>query len=336
MALKDPHDFLEQVWPLCAGRAGFSTPVGSHALLLDCPDDSWMEALSRGFWKISQELEGDSPFHIRVIGRSDLERLPPFPLTLAQESVRGRIEPWCTDDFLAVGTLGGLFLADRPRGRAVLYYAAPSSIPIWDLCAPLRTALGFLLPAQGYHLLHGAAVSFQGSACLLVGKGGSGKSSSALSALNPGSSLEFVSEDYTLVESESLTVHPLYRSFKVGSAGFTRMPYLERFEKLGEQDQKICSLLDGSLSPKPARLKAVLWPDLHEPTLLGPIPRATALLKLAPSTLFQNPNARREDFQALAALCRRLDSYCLGLGRQPSFEVVEKSLQGLLGEFASL
>ncbi len=317
--------FLARVWEALEGmlahRASFA--CGDLTVSVETPGPEWTELLTRS---ISHGSEARPRLHLRVISREQLSLLPPFPLALAKESSRGRIPEWCDDAFLAVGSPYALFLVDRGAGRALVFYDRPSAVPTWDLCAPFRIPLGFLLPRFGYHLVHGAAVHTDQGGCLLVGKGGSGKSSTALVGLSPDSRLGFLGEDYLLVEEATATVHPFYRSLKVDARGLERMPWLADFETMGEQDQKSCRLVPREMLTAYSRMRVLLWPDRESLTPFAPISRGTALRKFAPSSLFQNPNAGPEDFRALVSLCRSLESFGIGLADSPSAPLVERRI----------
>lgn len=323
--------FLAQVWRALDGRlpcAG-SFACGELTVGLETPSQDWTELLTRA---IAQTSDGEPDLQLRVISREHLALLPPFPLELAKESSRGRIPEWCDDDFLAVGASYALFLVDRSvtPGRALVFYDRPSAVPTWDICAPFRIPLGFLLPRLGYHLVHGAAVKTPHGGCLLVGKGGSGKSSSALAALSPVSRMGFLGEDYLLVEEGNVTAHPFYRSLKVDARGLQRMPWLSDFEVVGEQDGKSCRIVAPTRLQTKTQLRLLLWPDRESATPFTSIPRGVALRKFAPSSLFQNPNAGPEDFRALVSLCRSLESFSLGLGDSPPPDQVEERILELM------
>lgn len=321
----DPSRFLDHVWSALEGRTVESARFACGRLTIEAEasNSTWLMLLTRA---IALKSNASPDLRLRVIGREELPLLPPFPLPLAKQSSRGQIPEWCNEMFLAVGTPYGLFLADRSSNRALIFYDRPLAIPTWDLCAPFRIPLGFLLPRFGYHLVHGAAVHTEYGGCLLVGKGGSGKSSSALVALSPDSRLGFMGEDYLLVEEATLTVHPFYRSLKVDARGQDRMPWLADFELVGEQDGKSCRLVPYEKLSPASGLKLLLWPDRESAVAFSPIGRATALRKFAPSSLFQNPNAGPEDFRALVNLCRGLESFAMGLGDSPAPWLVEKRI----------
>lgn len=320
---------LAQAWqtlPPAPNSGRFLLRLGSCKVGVEVYGEGWLEPMTTGLHGVSPWLEDGVEFSIKVVGRPQLEQLPTFPVEIDQDSSRGRIEPLCDENCLAVAPPHGMHLADRQEGRALVYYEQPEAIPTWDRCAPLRTVLGFLGPQRGLHLLHGAVVTRDGSGLLLIGPGGSGKTSSALATLREGSRLGFLAEDYTAVEEASLSALPLYRSFKVGAQGLQRMPWLSSYESLGEQDGKGCFLLPAERLSGPVSLIGIVWPDLRGPGGLTTIGRAEALRRLAPSSLMQNPNAGALDFRALADLCRRLPSYRMGLSDHPAAGEVEQRL----------
>lgn len=327
----NPHDFFAQAWDALEGTLPASQVVelGTLRIRWAAPDESWLELLGAAL-NHSSPSEASGEVEIRLFSQSELELLPPLPVEVAEVKERGRLDDWCTPEFLAVAPMSSIHLADRRRGQALVYYCGQEDIPLWDRCAPFRLVLGFLAPARGHQLLHAAATALGGQGVLLVGRGGSGKSSSALVSLGPDSRWTFLSEDYTLLDQATLTVRPLYRSFKVDPTVLERMPWLRRGEMLGVVDGKECRLLPPELELPPTRCRVLVWPDRQqrEPTL--ELSAIAALKKLAPSTLFQNPNARAEDFKAMASLCRQLPCRTLGLGDSPAPSLVEERLKETL------
>lgn len=74
-------------------------------------------------------------------------------------------------------------------------------------------------------MLHAAAVGCDGKGVLIVGRGGSGKSTFSVSCLFAG--LDFVSDDYTLVSASGpLRAMPLYTSVAVNPDMYEKLPQL--------------------------------------------------------------------------------------------------------------
>ena len=124
--------------------------------------------------------------------------------------------PWEGDDFLARGVIpgyndervytafqhgsGAVSMLDAERDPAVFWVPSAEELPYWEKGAPLRTILHWWLGGQQRQLVHGAAVGNSRGAVLIGGKGGSGKSTTALACLE--SDLLYLGDDYTVLKSD--------------------------------------------------------------------------------------------------------------------------------------
>jgi hypothetical protein len=328
------QEFFRAAWQHLESRTTderFSALVGQETLSVTLPHHpTWGGCLSDSFVSIGSWRFG-AGIQIQVFCREELQGMPSFPLDLDRESVLGKIEPWCSKDFLALASEHGMMLADKTENRALVFYEDIGSIPMWDRCAPFRTILGFFSSDFNAQMVHGAALVVGHRACLLCGQGGSGKSSTAMVSTGPESEMDFLSEDYTLVGND-LRVYPLYRSLKVDASGLERMPWLSSFNVIGDQDGKTCYLYPRDRMGAATDLAAIIWPDRNSDQVVSALSKINVLKHLAPSTLFQNPAASRDDFANLVRLCRSLSSYKLGLGDSPSSAEVEERLEHLMSE----
>src|SRR5438067_6414568 len=110
--------------------------------------------------------------------------------------------------------LEALSVLDGDAGVAWHWVADAREQPYWDEACPLRQILFWWLRSRGYLQVHGAAVGTQDGGVLVVGKGGSGKSTVALSAL--GTDLLYGGDDYVAVGVEpEPRVQSLYSSGKL-------------------------------------------------------------------------------------------------------------------------
>ncbi|HEY9645940.1 MAG TPA: hypothetical protein V6C88_06205, partial [Chroococcidiopsis sp.] len=108
--------------------------------------------------------------------------------------------------------------------QAVFWVRDAANIPFWETAAPLRIILHWWLGSQGLRYIHAAAVGTPTAAALLVGKGGSGKSTTALTCLD--SDLTYVSDDYCLLATEpEPRAYSLYNSAKLKPDNH-RLPHL--------------------------------------------------------------------------------------------------------------
>ena len=105
--------------------------------------------------------------------------------------------------------------------------ADPDLIPWWERAAPLRMSLAWHLDQNGSSFLHGAAVTRAEDAALIVGPGGSGKSTTALSCLLAG--FGYLGDDYCASSADGERVHSVYGSAKLAPVG---LDAVEGFETL--------------------------------------------------------------------------------------------------------
>jgi hypothetical protein len=193
--------------------------------------------------------------------------------------------------------------------------------------------------ANGLRILHAGCVGTADGAALVVGRGGSGKSSTAVLAALAG--LHFVSDDYCLFEGAPEPVaHTLFGTAKL------HVDHLDRFPRLSidavlrptEPGEKAILLMEQAAPGRVAArlpIRSVLAArvtGVSRPELV-PISAAEALRFLAPSTLMQ---LYRDDSSAcgdLAALARRLPCWRLELGG--GLDAVPDVLRGHLSSFPS-
>jgi hypothetical protein len=215
-----------------------------------------------------------------------------------------------------------LSLLDTAAGRAVFWVPDARDVSIHDRGAPLRTLLSWWLGAPDRQLMHSAAVGTPESGVLLAGKGGSGKSTTALACLN--SPLCYVGDDYVLVGTTPRPyVASLYSGAKLTDDALARFPHLAAVIANRQRlaDEKALLYLHEHFPQRLSRgfpLRAILLPVVtgRRETLLRPASAAASLAALAPSTIFLLPLAGRTALGAMAALVRQVPSYMLELGTE--------------------
>ena len=259
--------------------------------------------------------------------------------------------PWQEEDFLARGVIhgynteriytafqhgsGAVSVLDRERNIAV-FWAPDAVLPYWEYGSPLRSILHWWLLGRGLQLVHAAAVGNANGGVLIGGKGGSGKSTTALTCLE--SNLSYVGDDYTLLGLENgPVVHSLYNSAKLNSDHVQRFPSLlpkiANPERLA--DEKALLFVNEHYPAKVATrlpVRAVLVPrvtGLHETTWKR-VSVAMTLSALAPSTIFQLPRAGNEALKFLAAFARHLPCFSLEVGTNLS--TIPTAIERLLAE----
>ncbi len=215
-----------------------------------------------------------------------------------------------------------LSVLDSQAAHAWFWTADPADMLSWDWASPLRNILHWWLGSHGSLQVHGGAVGEPHGGVLVVGRGGSGKSTTTLASLFSG--LRYAGDDFVGVSVEPEPwVHSLYCSGKLENYHIGRFPRLagaivnpERTE-----DEKVVVTAGAAAPGVPIEgfpLRAVLIPRVVavEPeTRLVPASRAAALAALAPSTIFQLHPPHPDALRSMGELVRRVPCYTLELGR---------------------
>ncbi len=256
---------------------------------------------------------------------------------------RGLIRGFNTERFRTCFQIGPdtLSMLDVSSGLAVQWVRDAEALPYYEKGAPLRHLFNWWMSENGYMLVHAAAVSAADSAGLLVGRGGSGKSTTAIACL--GTKLRYISDDYCLVGPTSPPhVHSLYSTAKLTHDSLARFPDLE--EAISNTriiaDDKLLFFLHPRyqhLMTSGGGLKAIFVPEINPRTsssTIEPVSKAKALLALAPSSIFQLSGGGTSEFEILSDLVERVDCYRLQIGSEPAgaAEAIYQHLSTYSGE----
>ena len=165
--------------------------------------------------------------HVWDSERSGIE-MPPPPVSRDCFSNRGDI--WRMDSARFRSAFhwieSSVNLMDVESSEAVHWVPSTVALPYWAKASPFRTLFHWWLESTGAQLLHGAAIGDDNGAVLLTGRGGVGKSTTALTALTHG--LQYVGDDYLAVRLEpEPRVYSLYCTAKLNGAQMLRFPQLE-------------------------------------------------------------------------------------------------------------
>jgi hypothetical protein len=226
-----------------------------------------------------------------------------------QDGVRALHQP---SDVLSVLT------ADADTGW--FWMPDANGLPYWDYTAPFRHLLSWWLDAQGLRQVHGGAVGTEDGGVLVVGPGGSGKSTTALSTLLD-ERLRYAGDDYVAVGSaHAPVVHSIYCSGKVHQEDLHRLPHLEPALADGiRPDEKAVFYVEQAFPGRSIAgfpLRAIVVPRVTDRRAARAVPgtRAEALAALAPSTIFQLHPPARDALAWMAGLVRSVPTFVLELG----------------------
>lgn len=264
--------------------------------------------------------------------------LPPPPWSAAT-GIGRTIFPAGGEQFRVSDSSGGetFALLRLDQGRGIFWTRDARRLPTFHHAAPLVEVFQAWGRTAGLTVLHAGCVGDERGGVLLGGRGGAGKSTTALLGLEAG--LRYASDDFCLLESgEPPTVHCLFASAKLHRVD---LPLFPRLAALAEDpvpdvfDKPVMFLRRAFAAQVVTQLplRAVVLPRVaaQERSEFARISPAQALREFAPSTLFQLPGEGAAPLQAMAALVRGLPCFRLTLGRR---ETVAAALRGILDEVA--
>ena len=246
--------------------------------------------------------------------------LPAWSWSPREQDVRGDIPALCDERFLVAqcwwnGVLG---LLDRTQRRGLFWIRDAAEFPFNERGSPLLMQLHGWLRLRGLQLLHAGAVGDSEGGVLLAGKGGAGKSTTAVAAMLGG--LSYAGDDYCVIATEPQPVaYSMYNSGKLSWNGVHRFPQLSGAAAHGAEGEKALFFVR-ALHPERLALRlpirAVLLPTIHggSDCALEPLSRAVALRELVSSTMAQIPGADSAVLGATAAFMRQLPCYRLRIG----------------------
>jgi hypothetical protein len=215
---------------------------------------------------------------------------------------------------------GAFQLLDKQRRLAIVHWTAADRLPQYERGSPLLALLQWWMDRRRVGLIHAAAVGTEEGGVLLVGRGGSGKSTAALACLSAG--LRYVGDDYCLLSFRpGPYVSSLYNSAKVSLDQVDRFPLLKpslSAHSDPESGKALCFIhrcRPSSLWPG-FPVRAVLVPRVtgRPGTTLQSISPARAMLAVAPSSIFHFQGQADRALRRLGRLVKQVPCYALDAG----------------------
>ncbi len=222
-------------------------------------------------------------------------------------------------DFHGVGVL----VINGKQGQAQGYLINPEQLPTTLIEYVFHLALIELLRRRGLYTIHATALEYHGSAVLIPGNSGRGKTTSFISLLRSG--YRYLSDDHPLLHDSGAHIEVLPFPIKINVTDAT----VQFFPELREASEQVLHpgfpkryFYADDLYPMAVGQRSqpgiVLFPHVVDAprSRLELLPKSRALEAMLPQALlvYDQEVARRE-FQVLAKLVQQVDCYRLHFGR---------------------
>jgi hypothetical protein len=295
--------------------------IAGQTVILQFANEHLNDVIGPTFRHLEAETTGRADLSIRVWDRS----CSPFgePVLPPPEGDTGLTHYSGAIQCIVDHATGRIEAYDSARRCGMLYLPDLSKLDPGYAAAPMCTLLHWWAIDHGWLLLHAGCVANEDGAALLVGRGGSGKSTTVLGCIN--SEFGLLADDYCLYQPGNPgLVHSLFNSSKIDSQAIALMPFLgsafagAQVDPRGKRIIQVYDHFPGSWRID-APLRAIIVPQI------GPGPGCTAeridpadaLRALAPSTLLQLAGGRNRAFEQMARLVRMLPCWRLVIGPDP-------------------
>ncbi len=206
-----------------------------------------------------------------------------------------------------------------------IYWLPSAKVTYYEEASPFRSMLHLLLRSFGYWFIHAAAIGHEQGGVLLVGKSGSGKSTTSLLSLS--SSLNLASDDYCFFRNKDADVGQRPTAFSAYSAAKSNwdtlelLPYLAPYQseyRDGSEEKAVYHLTKMPTQKllQSFPIKAVVIPTIRNQahTKVRRATIAEAMLSAMPSTVFQLPFSDSSNVKAIKELLESVPLYSLDLG----------------------
>jgi len=261
----------------------------------------------------------ESDFVIHVFDGTSGVSLPQSPWLTTDFQRRGEVNGHFSDDIIASYLVGPdiLNIYHKRLQQAVYWIRNGRHIPFYEQAAPFRHLIHWLLREKGWLLVHGAGVGDRNNRGLLVvGKGGIGKSTMAITAALDGG-MKFCGDDYCAIHtSPPHRLTSVYLTAKLTEKTMEMVSLSPADAVPGDEEKKVFFI--GEMMAKQAAesldLKGFVLPGLcpaETPPGLRMMDSGEVARHLAVSSLYQMPHAGAKEFACLAETARSLPGWRL-------------------------
>lgn len=211
-----------------------------------------------------------------------------------------------------------LSIYDPANARAYFWINSLAELGDWHRAKPFRSIIHWFLSQYGLSMIHGAVVGTDAGSVLITAKGGSGKTTTALTCFLEG--MNYLSDDYVAIDCQTRMAYSLFNSAMLTNDNLVRFPVFGPYVQNPIRAEQIKALVylqqfhpDRLRSQAP--LKAILIPRIMNTvrTTIVPASRMNALMAIAP-TIRSLRNYEQEKLSAAKLLVEQVPCFELQLG----------------------
>ena len=261
----------------------------------------------------------------------------------ALEGAGAVVSPWGSEDFLDGNRIRGLdsgdVLAsfdlehsvlnafDHLTNKGIFWVSQSSRLPEWEFGAPLRNILTWALFSRGVHIIHSAGIGRNGKGLLLIGQGGSGKSTTTAISLQNG--FKTTGDDYCAISSVNPPkIFGIYGLLKLvpHAVGTSKLQNSSGLRK--RLDGKAHFNIESSMLDS-LELKAILFTRVGKSTeTLLPLSQQEVLIRFISGTFPQTTFNQIALFQSLSRISQLIKAFELEVG--PEIMKIHHTLESLI------
>ena len=258
--------------------------------------------------------------------------------------------PWADSDFIERGEVNGysnerihiayhigldiLSMLDKKRKLAIFWTRDATKLSDSFDPSPLRPILHWWMRLQEIQLVHASSVGTEKGSVLIVGRGGSGKSTTALACLSKG--MFYLGDDMVLIKSKpSPHAYNLYNSAKADANTLGKLSQLRIYFspfQVAHNGKSLLLLNDEHLNQiaKCSPIQAILIPKIRESqhTEIAKASPIEGLKAIAPSTVLMLPEAGSKDLSVISEIVKQIPVFNLFLGKH--FEEIPEVIFSLI------
>lgn len=241
------------------------------------------------------------------------QMFPDFDLGKDAITLRGEIPLYHneTTQFAYFAHARMLHILNRTSKKGIVALYDLNQLPKFELACPFRALFSWILTDNQKTMLHAAALANQdGKGCLILGKSGVGKSSTAISCYLSG--MKYIGDDLCIlgIEEDKVYVYSLYCSGKTYPSEWAYLPALTHYVEPTRDELFKKEIYFFNRSPDKLCLKAILdriyIPVKNRADIKKDLPSISALISTClDSTRDLLPNMGHESFPLISKAFRQ-------------------------------